>query len=259
MTMERNATMRMIYLTMALATVLFATGCSATPRPNLNAQDPLHSVEVLENVHGFASDIYDPLEGMNRRIYSFNYYFDKFIFLPIVNTYAFIMPDYAEDRVSNFVDNIFEFDNFTNNLLQGKFKRTGITLARFLTNTTVGIAGLWDPATGWGMPRQPEDFGQTLGHYGVGNGPFLVLPVLGPSNLRDTTGIVVDTVAFNTVVKNLESDWMEDNDVRLIFSAVAAVDKRHRTAFRYYESGSPFEYGMIRMLYTSKREIQIAR
>jgi len=259
MSLPTNKAMRLILLTLALFALLFFTGCSAKPKPNLNAQDPLHSTEVIENVHGFAADIYDPLEGMNRRIYTFNYYFDKYLFLPVVGAYEFIMPDYVEDRVSNFVDNIYEFDNFTNNLLQLKLKQTGITLARFVTNTTVGIAGLWDPATNLGMARQPEDFGQTLGHYGVGNGPYIVLPILGPSNLRDTTGTVVDTVAFTAAVKSLESDWMEDNDVRLIFSGVAAVDKRHRQSFRYYQSGSPFEYGMIRMLYSSKREIEIAK
>jgi len=92
----------------------------------------------------------------------FNYYFDKFIYLPIVNTYEFILPDYVEKRISNFVDNVYEFNNFTNNLLQLKFKETGITLSRFAINTTVGVAGLWDPASEWGCNRKTEDFGQTL-------------------------------------------------------------------------------------------------
>lgn len=259
MSLLTKKAVRLLILTLALSVLLVVSGCSVTPVPNLNAQPPLHSAEVYKNANGFAADIYDPLEGVNRRIYTFNYYFDKYLFLPVVNAYEFIVPDYVEDRVSNFVDNVFEFDNFTNNLLQLKFKQTGITLGRFLTNTTVGIAGLWDPATGLGMPEQPEDFGQTLGHYGVGNGPYIVLPILGPSNLRDTTGVVVDAVAFNAAVTNVQSDWMEDNDVSMIFSGVAAVDTRHRQSFRYYQTGSPFEYDMIRMLYTSKREIQIAK
>ncbi|MBW2452713.1 MAG: VacJ family lipoprotein [Deltaproteobacteria bacterium] len=239
--------------------VLFVSGCSVTPKvdPNIAYEPPKHQAEdVLREGVVYASDVYDPWEGMNRRIYSFNYYFDKFIFLPIVRTYEFITPDYVEDRVSNFVDNVFEFNNFTNNLLQLKFKRTGITLVRFVVNTTVGVAGLWDPATGWGMPRQTEDFGQTLGHYGVGHGPYIVLPILGPSNLRDTTGFVGDTLAFNNFGPPY---WVDDDDVALAFTVVSAIDKRHRESFRYYQSGSPFEYGMIRMLYTSKREIEIAK
>ena len=149
-----------------------------------------------------------------------------------------------------------QFNNFTNNLLQLKIKKTGITLARFAINTTVGIAGLWDPATHWGLKRQPEDFGQTLGHYGVGNGPYIVLPIFGPSNLRDTTGLVADAVAFDQLGPPA---WIDDDTTTLVFTGVAAVDKRHRQSFRYYQSGSPFEYGMIRMLYTSKREIEIAK
>ncbi len=164
------------------------------------------------------------------------------------------MPDYAEDRVSDFIDNVLEFNNFTNNLLQLKFKETGITLARFVVNTTVGFAGLWDPATKWGMHRQPEDFGQTLGHYGVGNGPYLILPILGPSNLRDTTGFVADTLAFNNLGPPA---WVDDDDISLGFLILRSIDKRKRIPFRYYGSGSPFEYEQIRMLYTKKRELEI--
>jgi len=253
--MQNNTTRKRVLLTMALLALLFAAGCAK--QQNTNIAPPLHTPEntLTENVE-YAVDVYDPLEPMNRRIYTFNYYFDKFLFLPVVNTYEFIMPDYAEDRVSNFVDNIFEFNNFTNNLLQLKFRSTAITMGRFLVNSTIGIAGLWDPATGMGMLRQTEDFGQTLGHYGVGNGPYIVLPVFGPSNLRDTTGLVTDSVAFSAAGPPV---WIDDDDTTLIFNGVAAVDKRHRQPFRYYSTGSPFEYEMIRMLYSSKREIEIER
>jgi phospholipid-binding lipoprotein MlaA len=248
-------------LTMALAALalLFATGCSVTPKvdPNIPYEPPRHqlSEEVQQKV-AFAGDVYDPLEGFNRRAYLFNYYFDKFIFLPVVNTYEFILPDYVEDRVSNFVDNVFEFNNFVNNLLQLKFKATGITVVRFVLNSTAGLAGLWDPATEIGLERQTEDFGQTLGHYGVGNGPYLVLPVFGPSNLRDTTGLVTDAVSFSNLGPPA---WVDDDDATLAFNIVSAIDKRHRQSFRYYRTGSPFEYDLIRMLYTAKRKIEIAK
>lgn len=247
--------------TIALAALVlfFTAGCSVIPQPDPSIvyEPPKHKVEdyVKESVT-YAADIYDPFEGFNRRAYTFNYYFDKLIYLPVVNTYEFITPDYVEDRVSNFVDNVFEFNNFVNNLLQLKFKQTGVTLARFVVNSTAGIAGLWDPASGWGMPRQTEDFGQTLGRYGVGNGPYLVLPIFGPSNLRDTTGLVTDAVAFGTLGPPA---WVDDETTTLVFNGVAAVDKRHRQSFRYYQSGSPFEYDMIRMLYTSQRKIEIAK
>ena len=258
MTTQKNKTLRLFLLVLTLLCVLFASGCSTTPKQDVSLDPPMHTAEDTLTEDGvYAMDIAsDPLEGFNRRMYSFNYYFDKLLFLPIVNTYEFIMPDYAEDRVSSFVDNVYEFNNFTNNLLQLKFKQTGITLARFVVNTTVGIAGLWDPATHWGMERQAEDFGQTLGHYGVGNGPYLVLPIFGPSNLRDTTGLITDTVAFSVAGPPA---WVDDEATTNVFTAVSAVDKRHRMSFRYYQSGSPFEYEMIRMLYTSKREIEIAK
>jgi len=241
---------------------LLVSGCSVTPQidPTLPDEVPIHTAEeVLTPGTIYASDVYDPIEGFNRRSYAFNYYFDKYVFLPIVAVYEFILPDFVEDRISNFVDNIFEFTNFTNNVLQLKPDPAAITLGRFVLNTTVGVAGLWDPATYFGLERQTEDFGQTLGHYGVGDGPYIVLPILGPSNLRDTTGLVVDTVAFSLFVDEVQSDSMDDNDVHLIFSGVAAVDKRHRQSFRYYQTGTPFEYETIRMLYRSKRQIEIAK
>jgi len=256
-THHKNKPSRSILLALTLLCLLFASGCSTTPKPTANLEPPLHKAEdtIKESVQ-YAVDVYDPIEGFNRRVYTFNYYFDKYLYLPVVKSYEFITPNYVEDRVSNFVDNVFEFNNFTNNLLQLKFKRTGITLARFVVNSTVGIAGLWDPATHWGMPRQAEDFGQTLGHYGVGDGPYIVLPIFGPSNLRDTTGLVTDAVAFGAAGPPA---WVDDDTTTLVFTGVSAIDKRHRESFRYYQTGSPFEYDMIRMLYTSKREIEIAK
>jgi len=252
-----NHKMRGTLCFLVLVAVLVLSGCSTTPKPDIQLEPPKHRAEdLLKDSVEYAVDVYDPIEGFNRRIYTFNYYFDKYLYLPVVNTYEFITPNYVEKRVSNFVDNIFEFNNFTNNLLQLKLKRTGITVGRFLVNSTIGIAGLWDPATGWGLRRQNEDFGQTLGHYGTGNGPYIVLPIFGPSNLRDTTGLVTDTVGFNYVGPPA---WVDDDTATLVFTGVSAVDKRHRAPFRYYRSGSPFEYEMVRMLYSKKRELEIAK
>ena len=237
--------------------IFLLSGCSTLPKTGPHTEPAMREYEdLVPQDKKMSVMVYDPIEGFNRGVYRFNHYFDKFIFLPVVKTYMFIMPDYAEDRVSNFVDNVFEFNNFTNNLLQLKFKRTGITLARFGVNTTVGVVGLWDPATGWGLRRKEEDFGQTLGHYGIGHGPYIVLPILGPSNLRDTTGFVVDTIAFSNLGPPA---WVDDDDVTLAFTVVSAVDQRKRMPFRYYGTGTPFEYEQIRMLYTKKRELQIAK
>jgi phospholipid-binding lipoprotein MlaA len=249
--------MRLILMTLTLMGALYAAGCSTTPKQQITLEPTRHRPEdIIKDSVEYPIDVNDPIEGFNRRVYAFNYYFDKYFFLPVVKSYEFITPDVVENRVSDFVKNIYEFDNLTNNLLQLKFKQTGITLARILTNTTMGIAGLWDPATDWGLPSQAEDFGQTLGHYGVGHGPYIVLPILGPSNLRDTSGTVVDFAAFSAIGPPA---WLDNDDASMIFTAVSSIDKRHRTSFRYYQSGSPFEYDMIRMLYTAKREMEIAK
>jgi phospholipid-binding lipoprotein MlaA len=239
-----------------LLSIALLSGCTTLPKTGPDTEPAIRQqADLVPEGTILDVEVYDPMEGFNRGAYRFNYYFDKFLFLPIVATYQFIMPDYFEDRVSSFVDNVYEFNNFTNNLLQLKFKKTGITLSRFVINTTVGVAGLWDPSTHWGLRRQPEDFGQTLGHYGVGHGPYIVLPVFGPSNLRDTTGLVTDAVAFAVAGPPA---WVDDDTTTLVFTGVAAVDKRKRMPFRYYGSGSPFEYEQIRLLYTKKRELDIA-
>jgi phospholipid-binding lipoprotein MlaA len=107
MMISKNKTRRLAFCTLALLAALFATGC-AQQQTDTNLQPPLHTAEnTLDKGVTYAVDVYDPLESMNRRIYMFNYYFDKFLFLPVVNTYKFITPDYVEDRVSDFVDNVF--------------------------------------------------------------------------------------------------------------------------------------------------------
>mgnify|MGYP001147206138 CR=1 FL=1 len=250
-------TNRTLTVALLLAALSLLAGCSTVPVLAPDSQAPLRRYEdvVKTPTEQQLLRVSDPIEGFNRGAYRFNYNFDKYLFLPVVKGYRFVMPDYAEQRVSNFYDNIFEFTNFTNSLLQLKWKKTGITTARFAINSTVGIAGLWDPATKWGLRRQSEDFGQTLGHYGVSNGAYIVLPVAGPSNVRDTTGLVVDSVAFNTVDPlNFDSN----QEWEAPFNALYAVDKRKRIPFRYYDTGSPFEYELVRMLNTQYRAFQVA-
>ena len=245
--------MTRIHLFLLLIFIALLAGCAQS----VPAQRAKYTLADLEKPGAvYPLEVYDPISSVNKGLYRFNYNFDRFLFLPVVNTYEFIMPNYVEKRVSNFLDNIGEFGNFTNAVLQLKPKAAGITLSRFVINSTVGIAGLWDPATHWKLQRQDEDFGQTLGRYGTGGGPYIVLPVFGPSNLRDTVGLVGDTTAF-TVVDPLNFDHNEDWE--LPYQGVKAVDARHRQPFRYYKSGSPFEYEIVKVLYTEKRKLQIAK
>ncbi|WP_238474440.1 VacJ family lipoprotein [Pseudomonas cavernae] len=202
-----------------------------------------------------ALHVYDPWEGWNRRVYHFNYRFDEWVFLPVVRGYRYVTPHFVRSGVSNFFSNLGDIPNLLNSLLQFKGQRSLETTGRLLVNTTIGVVGLWDPATKFGLPKQSEDFGQTLGFYGAPSGPYLMLPLLGPSNLRDTGGLVVDYVADYEInflnVPETSSDHPE-------ISLLRAVDKRHSTNFRYGQTDSPFEYEKIRYVYTEARKLQIA-
>lgn len=246
--------------------LIFLTGCGAKQASQHAEEEGLAPPEwpvsdYVSNDVEYTMDQYDPWEGFNRRMYVFNYYFDKYVFLPVVDTYAFITPNVVEDRISNFFSNLGELRNFTNNLLQFKVEGTVVTLSRFIINSTVGIAGLWDPATSWGLIEHREDFGQTLGAYTFGPGPYLVLPIFGPSSLRDTTGLVVDS-AVKTFAYNEALDDVDNSDADAIKAGAAlleAIDTRHRIGFRYYQSGSPFEYDLVRLLYLEKRKLEIEK
>ncbi len=134
----------------------------------------------------------DPFEGWNRKVYSFNEGVDNAVLRPVAETYRDVVPQLLRTGVNNVLGNIGDVWSAANQLLQGKLQ-LGVEMGmRVLTNTVFGLGGLLDPASEVGLTRRSEDFGQTLGVWGLGDGPFLMLPLLGPSTLRDTTGLVVD-------------------------------------------------------------------
>jgi phospholipid-binding lipoprotein MlaA len=202
-----------------------------------------------------ALNVYDPLENWNRRVYHFNYRFDEWVFLPIIDGYRWITPSFLRTGVSNFFGNVADVPNLLNSLLQFKGRRSLDITGRLLINTTVGVAGLWDAATWMGLPKQSEDFGQTLGFYGVPSGPYVVLPILGPSNLRDTGGLVVDFSAESQI--NFLNVAQESNRHPELW-ALRVVDRRYVNSFRYGSANSPFEYEKVRYVYTEARKLQIA-
>ncbi|WP_439862325.1 MlaA family lipoprotein [Pseudomonas sp. MBLB4136] len=202
-----------------------------------------------------ALNVYDPLESWNRRVYHFNYRFDEWLFLPLVNGYRYVTPDLVETGISNFFSNLGEVPALANSLLQLKGQRAMRTTARLLFNTTLGVAGLWDPASRMGLPKQSEDFGQTLGFYGLPAGPYLMLPLLGPSNLRDTGGLVVD-FNIDSSVDLLNVATVSGNHPEVTLLKV--TDERSTTHFRYGQLNSPFEYEKLRYFYTEARKLQIA-
>ena len=135
----------------------------------------------------------DPWEGWNRGVYKFNKAIDSAVAKPVTLGYKAVTPDVVEDGVSNFFSNLEDVPNMFNNLLQGKIGDSISDLGRILVNTTLGIGGFWDPASSMGLEKHDEDFGQTLGAWGVESGPYVMLPVLGFSTLRDTFAYPADS------------------------------------------------------------------
>jgi phospholipid-binding lipoprotein MlaA len=248
---------------MLLTAFTFFAGCGTAPvrkEPEIPAKYPV-SQYVKRDVT-YAIDAYDPWEPMNRRLYIFNAIFDNYVFLPVVSGYEFVLPVLVRKGVTNFFNNLTEVTNLMNSLLQFKFEKTVNTFGRICINTTVGLGGLIDVATmNDGIEREDEDFGQTLGFYGLGPGPYLVLPILGPSDLRDTAGLVVDTAVYSLMMGELIDltglGSPEDAILNYSLSAIYAIDKRSNEPFRYYKTGSAFEYDLIRKLYLIKRQFQI--
>ena len=247
-------------LPLLMLAALLVTGCSTAPKIVPEGAEVVPPAFSAERVLGAPEDaagqieISDPWEGFNRTMYRFNYRFDRYVFLPAVSAYQFVAPDPVEQGVHNFFRNIQDITTLLNSILQLNLEKTMNTTTRLAINSTVGLLGFLDIAND--VPRSDEDFGQTLGYWGVGNGPFLVLPVLGPSNVRDGIGLGVDWLAYSEIrarTTDMET-WQE-----LTMDIMKALDLRAHTAFRYYETGSPFEYEWIRLLYTTKRKLDIER
>lgn len=137
----------------------------------------------------------DPLEPMNRQIFAVNQFADDIFLAPLADIYRTLTPPPIQSRFSNVLDNLRQPLVLTNNLLQGDFHTASMTLGRFAINTVWGVGGLFDVATDYNYPRQLGDFGQTLDRWGAPEGPYLVLPLFGPSNARDAVGLGVDAVA----------------------------------------------------------------
>lgn len=167
-----------------------------------------------------AETINDPFEDINRITFEFNEALDNTIARPVAETYSkFPLP--VKKSVTNFFDNLEEIDTTVNQVLQGKFKYAINDLSRFIINTTIGIGGLFDVATKMGLERHEEDFGQTLAQWGVPSGPYIMLPALGPSSLRDTLSRPVSSLLSITF-------HMTESDVNITLKALDALETRER-------------------------------
>jgi phospholipid-binding lipoprotein MlaA len=200
----------------------------------------------------------DPLEPANRKIFAFNQLVDHALFRPVAKTYVTVVPDDARHAIHNVLDNMKEPTLFFNNVLQGEFKRAEITLGRFLVNSTVGFGGLVDVMTLSGVERQPADFGQTLYVWGTPSGPYLMLPILGPSNPRDAIGGGVDSYADPATILAKNADITELLTYRFV---IGGIDERSRVLdiLDDLEKNSIDFYAQLRSLSQQHRDAELRR
>lgn len=195
----------------------------------------------------------DPLESINRGVYKFNDVADKAVIKPVAGAYKAVLPSPIRTGVSNFFGNLNTFVSVINDLLQLKLGKAVEGAGRFVINTTFGVAGLVDVASMDGIEKRNEDFGQTLGYWGVGSGAYIVLPFLGPSSVRDTTGLVVDTLAFDPIT------YVDDPAARNSARALKMLNARARIlpASDLLDEAALDPYAFMRDAYFQRRQSQI--
>tara|TARA_B100001939_G_scaffold342483_1_gene353690 strand:- start:16 stop:780 length:765 start_codon:yes stop_codon:yes gene_type:complete len=225
---------------LVLLTLIFTTNCSVN---NSNIVDRTPEAE-------------DPWENFNRGTFSFNQKFDKYLLAPLAKGYRFVFPSEIRTGVRNFLNNLSEPWSSINSALQGNFKNTGNTLARFVINSTLGILGIFDVATEIGFEKQKEDFGQTLAVHGVGPGPYLVLPFLGPSTVRDAIGKVTSIYADPVTLaleRNNKDEWlwigMAINGIDFREQNLEKIDNLNATSVDFYAT--------LKSLYLERRSSMI--
>jgi len=196
----------------------------------------------------------DPFERVNRAVFSFNEAADEYVIKPVAEAYRFVLPEFVRTGVTNFFSNINDVLIAANNLLQGKPSNAASDIGRFLVNSTIGILGLFDVATDMGLDKNREDFGQTLGVWGMADGPYMVLPFFGASNVRDTVGLVVD----------IETDFMLntnklDSDEKLAVNGLRVINRRADLldAGQLLEDAAFDKYSFVRDGYIQRRRSQV--
>lgn len=242
---------RLPSLALAVLILLSASGC-ATPPPR-------------SDVEAYAEweEINDPIEPFNRVVFGFNQVLDGLFLKPLAEFYKLLLPPPVQTGIHNVLVNLRAPVTLINDLLQGEGSRALNTAGRFAINTTLGVGGFVDWAKDWGMPPHDEDFGQTLAVWGLGEGPYLVLPLLGPSNPRDALGIAVDSAVldpFGILASYLI--WNESELLRILSftrAGLTAVDARARNydALNDIEKNSLDFYATMRSLFRQYREAEI--
>jgi phospholipid-binding lipoprotein MlaA len=188
----------------------------------------------------------DPWRETNERIFAFNDFFDQLLVRPVANTYTVVLPRFARQGIGNFFSNLNDINVFVNDLLQLKLDAALSDSGRFFINSTLGVVGFVDVASGMGLRKNEEDFGQTLGVWGIQSGPYVVLPVFGSSNVRDSFGLVLDTL-FNPI------QYHDDSEVRLGLFVLQETDTR-ASLLSMDELVTGNRYLFFREAYVQRRE-----
>ncbi len=229
-----------------LGCLILVAGCASTAPEE---SDPW--AEGGDDGFAEASDN-DPLETPNRFMFAFNEALDVVIFQPAAATYRFLLPSFMRDMVQSFTRNLRTPVTLANDLFQGDLDRAETTMARFMLNTVVGVGGLFDVAADSGHPYHSEDFGQTLATYGAGEGFYLVLPILGPSSLRDGGGSLVDSFLDPLT-------YVAPQEFLLGRRVAEGIDTRSRNieTIEEIKRDSIDFYARVRSLYRQRREAEI--
>lgn len=208
----------------------------------------LLSVTVLSAcAHQRVTEPHDPLEPVNRKMFAFNMGLDRYVLGPVSRGYTKVTPAPVQRSVSNFFNNLDGPRNAVNNYLQGKPQAGTQEVGRFLINTTLGVVGIFDVASDIGVPRHEEDFGQTLGVWGLGEGAYLVLPLYGASSLRDGVGFLVDA-PLNPV-------FYADDGPAFVLTAVDIINLRASLDAAVRQLQQAFDpYAFLRASYLQRRQ-----
>lgn len=207
----------------------------------------------------YPADPNDPLESYNRNMFEFNDGVDRYVLKPVAMGYDAITPGLIQKGVNNFFSNLDDFVVIINDLLQLKVAQLASDTGRLLINSTLGLGGLIDWASDMNMPKHNEDFGQTLGYWGVPTGPYFVIPILGPSTIRDTSGLIVDTAELDPIWREVEDGLPalpRESDKAQITSVVKAIDLRASLlkAEKILDEAALDKYTFVREAYLQRRE-----
>ena len=205
------------------------------------------------------ADPRDPLESYNRSAFAFNENLDTYILKPVAQGYDTIAPDPVQKGISNFFSNLDDIVVIFNDILQFKLTQFASDTGRFIINTTLGLGGFIDWASDMGLPKHNEDFGQTLGVWGVPEGPYFVIPFLGPSTIRDTAGIAVDSTQFNPIWQEIENGFPtehRDRELSWGLTLVKTVDTRASLlkAEKILDEAALDRYTFLREAYLQRRK-----